>query len=565
MSDATRKERRLKYGVSSAAAAVILAGILIAINIIGLRFFLRADLTQGKEFTISPSTKQILHRLDDLVTVKVYFSKKLPPQMATLRTEIEDILKEYEVYSKGKLQVRFLDPSSKPEIAQEAQALGIPELQMNVMEKDQYQVSNVFMGIGVLYGDKNQAIPVVQDVSTLEYDLTSAIVKLTRKDEKTIGFLTGHDEKDLSKDFQSVQQALSTEFRVRPVSLNGGRTPVPDDINCLVVAGPKNIGDREKYEIDQFIMKGGRAVFMVDPISLNTQAGLEAMPETSGLEDLLSSYGVGIRSAVVCDPRNSMASFQAGYIAYTTPYPLWPKVVGKDLDSRNPITSRLESITFPWTAPLEVKVAAAPGSGSTPTAPADSPQPKVQATVLARSTNKAWLQSRQYDLNPQSAQLQMGRPAGEMFPLAVALSGEFQSYYAGKPVPAAGPAAAEPGQAAPPAPADAPTVTSSPLTQIVVVGNSNFSDNTFLRMFPENLLFLQNALDWMNLGNDLIAIRSRGATERPIKELSAGARTAIKILLTFGVPALVVLFGLLRGVVRRKSREQSIQAYRPAH
>jgi ABC-type uncharacterized transport system involved in gliding motility auxiliary subunit len=196
----TKKQRRMKYGLSSAAAILIMAGILIAVNVIGGRLFVRADMTEGKEFTVSPATKQILRRLDDLVTVKVFFSKKLPPQLATLEQELGDILKEYQVYSGGKVQVRFIDPGEKPETGQEAQSMGIPQLQMNVMEKDQYQVTNVFMGIGVQYEDKTQAIPVVQDVGTLEYDLTAAIVKVTQKDDHTIGFLSGHQEKDLSKE-----------------------------------------------------------------------------------------------------------------------------------------------------------------------------------------------------------------------------------------------------------------------------------------------------------------------------------------------------------------------------
>ena len=264
MSDPTLKRKRMQYGLSSAAAVLVVAGILIALNVIGQRLFVRADLTEGKEFTISPATKSILRKLDDLVTVKVFFSKKVPPQLTTLEQQLSDLLKEYQVYSGGKVQVRFIDPAEKPETAQEAQSMGIPQLQMNLLEKDQYQVTNIYMGIGIQYEDKVKSIPVVQDVGTLEYDLTAAIVKVMQQDEKTIGFLTGHQEKDLQRDYQGLKQDLDTRFTVRPVNLNGGRSPVPEDISCLIVAGPKNVSDREAYLLDQYIMKGGRAIFLLD-------------------------------------------------------------------------------------------------------------------------------------------------------------------------------------------------------------------------------------------------------------------------------------------------------------
>jgi ABC-2 type transport system permease protein len=575
MAENIRKQRQMKYGISSAAGILILAGILVALNVIGTRLFVRADMTEGKEFTTSRPTRQILGKLDDIVTIKVFFSKKLPPQLATLQQQLEDMLKEYEVYSKGKVHVTTIDPASKPEYAQQAQSMGIPQLQMNLLEKDQYQVSNVYLGIGVQYGDKTQAIPVVQDVSNLEYDLTSAIVKVTRKDEKTVGLLTGSQERDPQKDLQSLQQALQDQYRVRPVNLNGGRTAVPDDINTLIVAGPKNVPEREKYQIDQYIMHGGKVIFLVDPITMNEQMGLQAYPASSGLDDILSFYGVGEKSALVLDLRNSMAQFAAGYLSYMTQYPLWPKVTKPGLNQQNPITSRLEGVTFPWTAPLEVKATLDPtqskgipatlgGAGST--------QPNVKASILARTTDKAWTQSGRFDLNPQTAMMRMPGAKGETYPLAVALTGQFQSFYAGKPIPPKpvdAPPPSPDGKTPPPPPpsseAEPPAVTSSPQTQMLVVGNSEFVTNTFLRMFPENTLFIQNAVDWMTLGNDLIAIRSRGATERPLKELSAGAKTAVKVGLTFGVPILVIAFGLLRGGLRRKNRERQVEAFRPAH
>ncbi|MFN8547701.1 MAG: GldG family protein [Candidatus Eisenbacteria bacterium] len=354
----TKKERVLKYGVNSGLAVVIMAGILIAVNVIGTQLFGRLDLTEGREFTVSSSTKRILRNLDDVVTVKCYFSKKLPPQLATLEQQVADLLKEYTVYSKGKVNVRFFDPGASEDLKGQARSMGIPELQMNVLEKDQYQVSNVYLGIGLQYGDKTQAIPVIQDVSTLEYDLSSAVVKLTRKDEPVLGFLSGNGERTLEKDLEGLKRSLDAQYDVRPVDLSGGSVMVPDDIKTLVIAGSKSVPERVAYQVDQFIMRGGKAVFLLDPITMNEQMGLMAMPAKSGFDDLLAHYGVGVQSALALDPRCEMATFSQGFMAYSVQYPFGPKVSAQmgGFNRSNPITSGLESLAFPWTAPLDVKL-----------------------------------------------------------------------------------------------------------------------------------------------------------------------------------------------------------------
>ena len=599
MSEATR-QRAVKYGLNAGLLVLIVAGILIAANVISARVFTRVDLTEGKEFTVSDSSKEILRRLDDVVNVKVFFSEKLPPQLTTLKQSVADVLKEYEVSSRGNVRVRFIDPGESEDLRQQAQAMGIPQLQMNLLEKDQYQVTNVFLGIGIQYGDKTEAIPVIQDLNTFEYDMTSAIVKLTQDEERSIGVLAGYGSRDLNTDLTGLNQILGRIFQIRSVNLNDGQTAVPEDIDALVVAGPKNVPDRVKYQLDQYVMRGGKVLFLIDPIQLNQQAGLTAMPANSGLGDLLGFYGAEIRSALVVETQqaSAMASFSQGFLSYVTPYPFWPKVssaIYRDaLNPRNPITSDLESVTFTWAAPVDVTVALAEGETDEPNdgtgdaaegtgantdgtdaasdgeadgeadsaAAGDSvapPQPNVHATVLARTTEVARLQTGRYDLSPQNPLFQTRPMPGETesYPLAVALTGRFQSFYSDKPVPPIPSADPE----APASATDEQPELVSPETQMLVVGNSHFITDQSLQMFPENILFLQNAIDWMTLGDELIAIRSRGATERPIRELSDGQKSAVRYFNIFGVAALVVVFGLVRNYARKKSRERLAETY----
>lgn len=575
-SQSARKQRTLKYGVNSGLAALIFGGILVAANVIGARLFARADLTEGKEFTISSSTKQILKRLDDVVQIKVFFSKKLPPQLATLEQQVGDLLKEYEVYSDGKVTVRFFDPESE-DVKGQARSMGIPEVQMNVLEKDQYRVVNVLMGLGVQYGDKTEPIPLIQDVTSLEYELSSALVKVTRTEEKTVGFLTGHGERTLDRDLEGMKRALEQQFAVRTVDLSQGRVAVPEDIALLIVAGPSGVTERTEYQIDQYIMRGGKVIFLLDPMKLNEQVGLSAIPVRSGLDDLVAFYGARPEAAIVLDPaRNSQATFQSGFFAYSVAYPLWPRITTQlsGFNPEQPITSRLESLTLPWTAPLEVNVAIdAPakidGASYVPPAATNADQPDVRATILCQSTEQALTQQGRYELNPQTLMATPPTGAPRVMPLAVLLRGTFKSFYAGKPVPSAGDEAMGPdgvaldgtGLAAA-AGSNENAVAQSPDTQVLVVGSSHFATNQFLRSFPENALFLQNSIDYLTLGDELIAIRSRGATERPLQQLSDGAKAAVRYGNTFGTAALVVAFGLIQRGLRRKSREALAATYR---
>lgn len=564
MTGTTHRQRRLKYGVSSAVAVIVFAGILIALNTIGQRLFLRADLTEWKEFTISQSTRNILRNLDDLISIQVFFSKDLPPQVATLEQHVGDILREYEVYSGGRVSVRYMDPE-RPEVRQQASNMGIPQLQMNVLQADQFQITNVYLGIGIRYGERTEAIPMVQDANTLEYDLTSAIIKLTRDEQKTVGFLTGHGQREPDQHYTFVRQRLEDQYRVRIVNLFGGREPFPDGINTLVIPGGVDIPERVRYEIDQFVMRGGRLIVLADVVQIDEQMGLRAHPSDSGISDLLAHYGVQVSNSLVLDARSSMASFSSGMIAYSTPYPYWPRATSGGLDPHHPITSRIESVTFPWTAPLEVRVKPMRGSEEAGDDAAlitgESVQPDVRAAVLAASSDRAWTRAGSHDLNPQSPAVRTGHPTGTNYPLAVALQGHFTSLYEDRPIP---PRPAPEGMDAEEAfdgVLDTPALTRSPMSQVLVVGCSRIVEDMFLRLFPENMLFFENAVDWMTLGEDLIAIRSRGATERPIRELTDGARTAIRISLTFGPAALVIALGLIRGAVRRRNRQRLADRY----
>lgn len=566
---------------SSLAGIVLVGAILVLVNVIFAGVVLRLDLTGGKEFTVSKATKDVLRELKDLTTVTVYMSQDLPPQLSTLRREISDLLDEYRTYGHGKVQVEFVNPTQDPQTEQRMRTLGIPQIMAQTVEKDQLQVKNIYLGVVVSYLDRQEVIPVVQDTYTLEYDLTSAILKVGRQEQYVIGVLSGPTEHDLTKHMQGLRELLQKQFQVQPVNLRDGESAVPPEVNLLIVAGPNRVPERVQYQIDQYVMRGGRVIVLIDPIRLPEDGSLQGLPVDSGLEALLAHYGVRVQKSMVVDRALcAQASFSGGYIRYTIPYPYWPKAVPDLLNRKDPITNRLESLVLPWVSPLEVDVPIAAGDpidkvremmkadrkareemaqrmgatlppedstavAGTAAGAADATGAAVTGSVLVRTSPRAGTVSGRYDLNPQQ-NFPPSPTASQV--LAVSLNGRFTSFWANRPAPAApgdttGMSAATTG----------PKLTESPETRILVVGNAQFATDTFLGQFPENSLFLQNAIDAMTLGDRLISIRSRGATDRPLKTTSDATRRTLKLIGILGAPLLVIAYGLVRSTMRRRA------------
>ena len=535
--------KQIKYGGNTLAFVAIIFGILVLINFLSTRRFIRADLTEDKRYTISKATKNVLDTLDDIVTITAYFSTT-PAEVAQIRRDVRDVLDEYNAFSK-KLQIDYVNPVDFDDgQKQELRFKGIPEVQINVVKKDKAEIANVYMGISIGYSGKEEILPVVRSTANLEYELTSTILKVTTKEAKTVGFLTGHGEFDINdQNHQQFRQLLDKnaqgQYNLTSVSLQDGKA-VEASVATLVIAGvTQPLTEREKYEIDQFIMRGGRAVFLVDPIQLQPGT-LQAAPLSTGLNDLLEHYGVKLGNNLLLDRRfHDSARFQQGFMTVIQPYPYFVKIVKPNFSTENTITNQLEVVTLPWTSSLEI--AAKEG---------------ITATPIAKTSEFGQSMQGYYNLMPNSP-----IPDAELQPytVAAALEGKFKSFYAGKEIPsvATDVAAEERESPAPIENAEArATKTESEQTQIVVVGTAQF----LTQLRPDGVNFFLNTVDWLTLGDALIGIRSHAITDRPLREVSEIEKNFIRYLCIIGIPLLVVLFGLFRYILKRRAK-QLVETY----
>lgn len=536
--------RRAAQSTNTALLVGILILMIAVVNVASHRWFLRADLTSNKEYTITPATRRVLGELTDIVNVRVYFSKNLPPYLLSLQRRTIDLLEDMRAYAGENLRIEVTDPAADPKLEAKVRSLGIPQIQLQVIEKDKASVRNAYLGIAVQYEDRTQAIPIVRP-EELEYDLVSALLKVTRKEQPAIAFISSAD-RTFERGYSRVHDFLSREYMVRALPTGTGEK-IPDDVKTLVVAGPIGLSERDAFEIDQFVMRGGRLLVMVDPVRdpIQVLSGMmQALPAQSGLEGTLEAYGLRAPKEMVLDQgSHAMISYLTTIgmlqLSTTRPYPPFLQLTSKSLSQKNPAVSQLERIVVPWSSPLETV----------------DPLPEgVVVDTLGRTSDKAWVQAGRFTLSPQSTWSPPDPDKQKSMAVCLAATGRFKSAFAGKPVPAL------PGDSlGAAADASRQAATESPQTQVVLVGSSYVMDDNMIAQYPENATFVLNLVDWMTLGDELIGIRSRDVTDRPLRELSDSARAAVRFAGIFGTPVLVILYGLFRALAKRRAKRIALQ------
>ncbi|HEV8539475.1 MAG TPA: GldG family protein, partial [Bacteroidota bacterium] len=340
---------------------LFLLAVIVLVNMVAVRYFARLDLTRGKMYTISDVSKSLMKSLDDKFTVKAYFTSELPPPYNNNRRYLKDQLDEYRAYSNGNFKYEFIDPGQKEELKQEAQKYGIPPIQVQVVKEDKLQIQEGYMGLVMLYGDKQERIPVVRPESNLEYEISSAVKKMTSKELKKVGVLTGHGEPSLSQ-MSKLQDILNKQYEVTTVDLAGGK-PVPPDVAALLIIGPdKPFKSWEKFLLDQYVMKGGKLAFFLNKISasLQNQMGRAVALE---LDDLLESYGVRVNADLVRDASCASVTVQQPFgsmvIQNLVPFYYLPKAI--DFDKTSPVVKDLSAVVFYFASSIDTSLSRAKG------------------------------------------------------------------------------------------------------------------------------------------------------------------------------------------------------------
>lgn len=522
---------------------ILLAAILIIFNLVSRNLFLRLDLTENKIYSLSESSKNVIEKLQDRMLAKVFFSRDLPGQLANSRRYLQDLLEEYEAYSKGKFHFEFIAPDENEEAQNEARGYGIPPMQTQVIENDKMEIKNVYMGLVLLYNDKKETVPVIQTSEGLEYTLTAAIKKVSETDMKSVG-LVQSDAQGVKT--EQLRQQLGQNYRVRAVSLE---SEVPADIQTLVMNGVRDSLSLETlYHLDQYLMRGGQLFLGQSRIEDHLQKGY-ASEIKSNFFDFLEHYGIRIGKDLLIDKRCGQISVQQrrGFFSFTNnieypPFPLIHKFNPEQL-----IVSKLEQLQLFFVN--EVSSADSLGNFVALMQTSNNTGAISPGMVPQQDPYQGYSMVQGYNISPHIPQSQMQNPAMQSYPLksktvAALVADERKSYFADRDV-------------------DLKTDTFIPFSEevrILVVGDNEFFNDNRAGGIPENLDFIMNGIDYLSGDQELLQIRSRSVTARPLDQLSDGARKFWKWLNILLPAILVVIFGLWhwRGRINKRKLLEGI-------
>jgi ABC-type uncharacterized transport system involved in gliding motility auxiliary subunit len=406
---------------------------------------------------------------------------------------------------------------------------------MQVVEREETTVATVYSGIVIQYLDRSEALPFVADLSTLEYDLSSKIRALVSGSQRTVGILIGDAQRSLQQNFRYLQQELSAQFQLSEVQKG---KEVPADVSVLFVIGSRDLDAFDMLPVDQFVMRGGRAMFAVDSVDVNLSAGLAAtVSPGKSLAAALAGWGVRVKDSLVLDTLNQRMSFRMQQGQYmVVNYPHWVTVSDRDVAKDNPITSRFAGLDLYW--PCLLEIAAVPG---------------VEAQAIVKSTPNAWSMEGRFETNPALSQiLAQQAPNRAQYPLVVALSGEFSSSFADRPLPTRA------GESSP----QGPLARRSPPTRLLVVADADFASDMLQYTQAEyNLAFLSNCAAWLSQEDDLLAIKTRAQVDTRLSRIQdpaqrAAAMRASQAINVVVVPLLVVAAGVARLLLRRRKKRE---------
>ncbi len=284
--------RRLKLGVGMLAAS------LIVVNLLGSYIGGRLDLTPGNAYTLSPATGRIVRDLNDIVTVKVFASKELPAEVALMKRDVDDLLRDLRSAGHGQVRILERDPSDDEAARREAESLGIQPVQFNVIGQAELQVKQGYLGLAVQHGGQTESIPFVQRTDDLEYRLASTIRQLSRDKKPAIGFVA--DAQGPGVAFTEMQEQLRRSYDVRDIDLADSTQPGPDVVALVLAGTPDSLTPDQLRRLEAFINRGGSALVLSGGMEVSQRAPT-AQPRPVAWNAFLRPLGVTIRSDMAYD------------------------------------------------------------------------------------------------------------------------------------------------------------------------------------------------------------------------------------------------------------------------
>jgi ABC-type uncharacterized transport system involved in gliding motility auxiliary subunit len=556
---------RRSLALWSIALAVIL---FLSVNIVarGTLVGARIDLTADKLFTLSQGTHKVLSQIDEPVTLRLYFSSVLGkelPGLSKYAGRVKDMIGEYVANSGGKVRLVEIDPVAFSDAEDEAVAFGLQGLPLDRTGEKVY-----FGLVGTNSTDEEETIPFLSPSREpyLEYDLTKTVFRLANPKRKTVGLMSWLPVRgfpgsmmsrlsSMGRPWQLVSQ-LDQLFQVENVPTDTDE--IPKKVDILFIFHPAVLSEKTAYAIDQFLMRGGRALIFVDPLAEIAQrmpgAGGKFVPTASDLGPIFKAWGLEYDKTKVAGDMLAAQRVNAGSQGNPVPleYPAWLQLKRFNVVSDDLITTEIDNMVMASAGALQFK--AGSGLKFTP--------------LIAVSEQSMLLKAEDLKGRPDFVTIAKEfKASGKRYALAARISGLAASAYPNGPPPLAAyikgakkdakkagaddkakkaePTAAEKKKAETRRAALAKThlaKSKSPIHAVVFTDADMLRDEFWIRVqnllgqtitipVSDNMNLVTNAIDNLTGSNELIGLRSRGVSIRPftlVQELTRKAELNLR-------------------------------------
>lgn len=554
-----RKQKSLKQ-------LLITVAVLLAVNFVGIYFFKRFDLTHDKRYTLSQTTLNIIEGINEPVYIDIFLEGQFPGEFKRLQDETRQLLEEFKARNSN-IIFQFTNPLEDEKGGEQAMrelyGLGLTPVSVTVDDKGKQSQEVVFPWAIANFNNKTVKIPllknimgastaekVVSSVQHLEYAFADALNKVTKEKEKKVAIIKGNGEMHelLMGDF--LKQVRESYF-IAPYTLDSvAKNPIKTleglkKFDLAIIAKPTQaFTEEEKLVLDQFIVNGGKTLWMVDAVqiemdSLYNQTGSTlAFPRNLNLSDMFFKYGIRINPDLVKDDQATPILLAAGNEGSDTQYQQYPWRFSPFIysDSDHPIVKNLDGIKFEFANPIDVL------------------KNDIKKTVLLQSSERSKKIGTpvevKLDMVTEKTTLRDYERKG-LIPVSVLLEGKFHSMYENRILPFK----------------DSSFKTSGKEGKMIVISDGDIVKNgldqnhqpmelgydKWTNNLYDNKAFLMNCVNYLLDDTGLINIRSKDV-ELPLldkEKVYDNYRTAQFI--TIGLPIIILLvFGVLFTYLRKR-------------
>lgn len=482
----------------------------------------RWDLTQDKLYSLNPATIKLLDELPGEVEIQAFFSTDLPPKFRPLAEFVRSQLEAYRDHANGKIKLSFLDPDLDEEARGQAIDLGVAETRANVYSGTNLQALNLWFGIALSYRNEHEVFASVQAIENLEYDLSAALLRLTRARKAQLTFVGPTFSEgegvvfDIQRDMASIYQTLLPLFAVDQVRLTPETQLDLAETDVLVIWSLGHFSETQLYALDQYLLEGRPLLLLVSGVLLTPRMGLAQEVPFNHADDFYAHLGFSVNRDLVCDTSCTKIKYTDVRPPVLQPYPLFPSLSSDSggLSRDHESTANIKKLILPWASSLTLKK--------------DGP---LFTQVIGRSSDQSWHQTDDFVILPSDVP---GPTSFERYDLGLALHGKLPSYFKQPPEGAKGTQL---------------TTATRPTTILVWASEhvlTQTRDSAVLAWITQTAAFLAQR-------NDLAGIDRRENAFRPIRTLTRPEQVPYRWLSLLPVPMLLTLLAFGRGWRRRRA------------